>query len=372
MVVEGLNAKLAAFRRTIEQVVSDVVTALGILPGWTVTAMADFIRAHHGVPNPMSVAQVKSAYVDHLKSGQERRYSAGYVTHAESRLSQFVKRFGQRPIDSLTPEEILQFINGFRVKALLKKDRSRADEDGSMPASQKTKRLVHDLLLQLFGHAKRVLRALPPRLQTAVDVLPAPEFDFATPEVYTPAELARLYGLLPDIESILFVSLQLFAGLRPSEAVRVRSEDIKRDTNGGRHFILVAKEVGRKCLQTGRRRVRTRKAPITRPLAALLSAVKLPEGRLFLSKKMEDKVSSRARDGKFPWKRNGLRNSFLAYRLAELGDRARVAYEAGIQRDFRFEQIESPVEISDAPAYWAFDIKVDGLPYTVNPLVANS
>jgi integrase len=368
-VVEDFNRRLAPHNRTLDDVISDVIAAAQIQPGMTAAAMAQFICSNHGVEHPMSAQEVKVKYLEHLRSDYKRKYSVGYVNQAERHLDRFCANFGERRLDTLVPGEILDFIKGFRVRPKRRSERSKADQEGLVPAGQKTRNHLHNSLDQMFAHAKTVLQALPPRLETAVRMVAAPQFITPTPEVYTPAELVDLYRLLPDIECVLYVSLQLFAGLRPCEAAKIRLKDIKRDPKGQPSYILVRQEVMKKTAQPGRKRIRTRKAPITRPLAKLLAAIQLPKGALFLSKGMEGRVCGLARTARFPWKHDGLRHSFISYRLEQIKDRSTVAYEAGHDVDMQIEHYEGLVDSNDVPAYWAFKIKVEGLPYTANELI---
>lgn len=364
--VEAFNQRLAASERTLDQVVSDAIAAGEILPGWTASQMAQFIVEHHGVKNPMLVEAVAEKFLEYMASGYKWNYSDAYLKNASRVFRRFVTAFTKRHLHLVTEIELLDYITNYRVKPKTRKDRERAGNDGLVPADGKTRNMVHNLLNLLFDHAKQVLGALPRRLDTAMAMLEAPGYDVPTPEIYIYAEVERLYALMPDLECVLFVSLQLFAGLRPCECLRMRKKDIRRDANGKLLFIFVRQEVGKKSPVTGRRKIRTRKAPITPPLAAVLNSMEFQDGRLFASLKIGDRVRSAAKAGKFVWKYDALRHSFISYRLAVLKDRAQVAYEAGHGVDVQIEHYEGLIEdLQDVPKFWSFAVPLN-LPATLN------
>lgn len=365
--VESFNLRLAAAGRTLEQVVSDTIAAAEILPGWTAAAMAQFISSKHGVDNPKTVDEVHALYIQHLEGGYKRDYVKSSIQNADLRLGQFAAALTGRRIDLVDPVDVIRFIKDLRVKPNRKSDPSKIGKDGLMPASQKTKNSAFSFLSQMFLHARDTLKALPANLKTVVEMLEAPQFTTPTPEIYTPAELTRLFALLPDVECVLFVSLQLFAGLRPSEAQAVRGKHLKRDERGQLSYISIRQEVGKKDPTSGIRKARFRKAPITAPLVALLRAIPLPDGPLFRSEDLARRVQKIAEAAKFVWKYDALRHSFVAYRLEETKDRAQVAFEAGHGIDVQIMHYEGLVEQpEDVQTYWGWSLNVEGLPFTLN------
>lgn len=364
--VEQFNQRLAASNRTLEQVVSDAIAAAETLPGWTSSQMAQFILESHGVKNPMLVEEVITKFVAYLDSGYKKKYSTGYKDLAELAFSRFAAAFSRRYFHSIDEQELLEFITNYRVVPQKREDKARAGADGLVPASSKTKNSLHSLINLLFDHAQKILGALPRRLETAMAMLTAPSYQVPTPEIYTFSEIVRLYSIMPDLECVLFISLQLFAGLRPCECLRMHRKDIKRDANGQLSFIFVRQEVGKQSPKTGRRKIRTRKAPITPPLAALLNRVELPEGRVFHSEDIDRRVRDIAQARAFSWKYDGLRHSFISYRLADVQDRNKVAFEAGHGVDVQIEHYEGLIEDPlDVAKVWAFPIPTD-LPETLN------
>lgn len=364
--VEQFNQRLAANHRTLDQVVSDAIAAAETLPGYTASQMAAFIVDNHGVKNQMLIEDVVEKFNKYLEVGAKKKYSSGYRKIVKRALARFVAAFRRRYIHLIDPEELLEFITTYRVEPQKPEDKERAGADGLVPAGDKTKNSLHSILNLLFEHAKDILAALHRRLDTPMAMLTAPGYQVPTPQIYSYGEIVTLYSLMPDLECVLFISLQLYAGLRPCECLRMHKKDIKRDADGELSFIFVRHEVGKQSPKTGRRKIRTRKAPITPPLAAFLNRVELPEGRVFHSEDIDRRVRDIAKARGFLWKYDGLRHSFISYRLAEVEDRNKVAFEAGHGVDVQIEHYEGLIEDPlDVAKVWAFAIPTD-LPETLN------
>ena len=77
--------------------------------------------------------------------------------------------------------------------------------------------------------------------------------------------------------------------------------------------------------KTSRRRL----IPISPNLAEWLKPLALPSGSLFEKSRPEERVHAYAKSIGVKWKQNGLRHSFISYRVAQTQDLAKVALEAG-------------------------------------------
>ncbi len=371
--VEQFELRLKKVDRTLDDVVSDAIAAEKILPGWTAASMAQYICEKHGIENPQTLTQVKESYIDLLKSGYKRNYSKQYVAEGEYHLMGFIAALGLTlRIELTTSLQILEYLKNLRVMADSRHEILDRDATGRVPASQKTKNIIYTYINRMFLHAKKILRALPANLHTVVEMIEAPSYQVPEPEIYNPAELATLFQLMPDRECLLFVYLLAFAGLRPCEAKKLEGADFKKDANGNYDKIRIRQAVGKKDPKSGRRRVRTRSAPITAPLAALLKLVEIPTGPLFVSKDIQQRIYTAIATAKFAWKHDGLRHSFITYRLAAIKDRAQVAVEAGHGVDVQLEHYEGLLDELDVPAYWSFVPNVEGLPATLNNLVVGT
>jgi integrase len=365
--LEDFEKQLSVTGRSLQQVVSDVIAASEVLPGWTSGAMAEFIRQNHGITNPMMVDAVVKSYIAHLESGYKRDYADQYLSSARNYLEEFVAAFPTIRIDQINPKDILNFINKLRVKPRNRSNKTIIGEDGLVPANQKTKKNVFSHLNQLLDYSKKVLKALPARLDTVTQLLDAPQFTKAVPETYTPGELIRLFSAMPTVECVLFISLQLFAGLRPCEAGKFSSAQIKHDENGNLSHISVTRNIAKKDSTSGCNRPAARPAPITPPLARLLAIILLPDsnGEPLFPSDIATQVQDAAAKANIKWKHDALRHSFITYRLAVVKNRGTVAYEAGHSIPAQIAHYEGLIEdAKDVSLYWNFVINTEGMSYS--------
>ncbi|HEY5233808.1 MAG TPA: site-specific integrase [Verrucomicrobiae bacterium] len=135
-------------------------------------------------------------------------------------------------------------------------------------------------------------------------------------EVLSADEMRRLIEAA-DERILPLVVIGGFAGLRHEEIKRLDWQDIDLDEG----FI----EVKAANSKTGTRRA----VPMKENLKAFLKPLAKKSGKVVTvenTTKQLLKAEAETGDG---WKRNSLRHSYISARLAECGDEARVAYEAG-------------------------------------------
>jgi integrase len=139
-------------------------------------------------------------------------------------------------------------------------------------------------------------------------------------EIYTPEELAKLIeksddGMLP------FIVIQAFSGLRHAEVARLDWSEIELSDKAGDSFI----EVTLAKSKTGERRL----VPIQDNLKRWLSDHKKERGKVCEYINTTKQLLKISRAAGVEWKHNGLRHSFISYRVAATADVPRVADEAG-------------------------------------------
>ena len=344
-----------------EQVVTDVVAAHEALPGWTVPQMAHEIRKRHStIKQYLIVPKVVEAFVKHFESGFKRQYSKCYLCQIRKYSREFAVKFETRRIDLVSPQEVLDFVTGYRVQPIHKHKGRPLEADGKLPANPKTRDSVYNTLRRIFDHARDVLQALPADERTAAERVERPDATRNKPEVYLPREVLAMFGIFPDIEMILLAAVQVFAGLRICEALRLTDADFQRDEAGNYKTVIV--RYGKKSPH-GDGGYRTRPAPITPPLAALLNQITLPEGPLFKRFRLERYVTEYARLAGVTWKHNALRHTFVSYRLLAVPDRNQVAHEAGHTVTVQLDNYEGLVNVAHVKLFWAFIPSVKDLPW---------
>ncbi len=138
-------------------------------------------------------------------------------------------------------------------------------------------------------------------------------------EVFTPVELSKLIAAaaVADKAILPFFVLGGFCGLRTVEASHLLWEDIRWPESS----IVISAAIAK---------TRTRRlAPLTDTAAAWLAGWKAKTGRVLAVDKLHKRVGDICKAAGVTWKDNGLRHSFITYRLATLKDPVRVAFEAG-------------------------------------------
>jgi integrase len=175
-------------------------------------------------------------------------------------------------------------------------------------------------------------------------------------EIFTPKEAALLLASAPP-DFLPLMALGAFAGLRSAEALRLEWSDI--DLAGG--FITVASDKSK----TRSRRL----VPIAPNLAQWLAPYARRSGKVWTGSDRDFKGCRRdmlANSG-VKWKDNGLRHSYISYRVAEIQDAARVSLEAGNSPPMIFRHYRELVKPADAERWFAVKPET---PANVLPLAA--
>ena len=167
-------------------------------------------------------------------------------------------------------------------------------------------------------------------------------------KIFTPEELKRLLATTRP-ELIPYLAIGAFAGLRTAELKRLDWSEV----NLSERYI----EVAAKKAKTGSRRL----IPITDNLYAWLtphSAEAGPVARFAANLgrqlgQLVAKVNQQYPDACFEWKHNGLRHSFVSYRLASEKDTAQVALEAGNSPQVIFKHYRQLVTENEARRWFS-------------------
>jgi integrase len=158
--------------------------------------------------------------------------------------------------------------------------------------------------------------------------------------IFAPENLANL---LNKVDSTLkpFLALGAFAGLRMAELQRLDWSEIDLDRN----FITVAAHKAK----TRQRRL----VPISANLKLWLKPHQQASGAVCLHKRPQMALARLCKD--FTWEKNGLRHSYISYRLAILHDTARMALEAGNSPEVIFAHYRELVTPGSAQKWFEVD-----------------
>ena len=301
--------------------------------------LSDFIRARKTLADyGKTINDAVGFFVDHLERVRRCKttvaqladevleakrgdgMSHAYLSDLKIRLARFCRDFGNRPIASVTVEEIDNWLR-------------------SLEGSPKSRANYRANIGVLFSYAtKRRMLETNPVLHTAKPKLPD-----NPPEIFTVDELrALLDAANRNATDVLpMLAIGAFAGLRDAEIKRLDWSEV--DLARGHIEIKAAKA------KNARRRIipiQPNLAEWLRPYAAMKNSV-VPEG----ARGKLDRVCKAA--GLSRWPNNGLRHSFASYRLAACYDAPRVAGELGhTSPQMLYSTYRELVLPEEAQRYW--------------------
>jgi integrase len=244
-----------------------------------------------------------------LKLMEGRGKSTRYLSELRSRLGQFATDF-QQDICDVTSHDVQAWLDGRREK----------------PQTYKNHRRV---LHRLFGFAVARNYAA----DNPINAVESVKVRRGEPEIFSVEEMKRLLSAASP-EFVPCLAIGAFAGLRSAEILRLDWRDISLSE---KHIVLSSAKA-----KTASRRI----VPIQDNLVEWLAPYEKQLGPVWPMKSSmfcwEQTYTAAATEIKADpekgfsavapvrWKGNGLRHSYISYRLAQLGgDAGRVAGEAG-------------------------------------------
>jgi integrase len=240
-----------------------------------------------------TVAEVVDEIVESKKA---RALSARYIGDLSARLNCFAKDFAVE-VGTVTGPDVQRWLDGLKVA----------------PQTAKNFRTV---LYTLFGFAES--RGYIFKGGNPVADVEHISANGGAIEIYSPKEIAALLKAAPKA-FLPVLALGAFAGLRAAEIERLEWRDL--DLAGG--FVHVAAD---KAKTRSRRLV-----PVLPNLAQWLAPYSKQRGLVWkgTTSDLRDIRAETVKGAATPWKDNGLRHSFVSYRLADTQNVAQVALEAG-------------------------------------------
>jgi len=275
-----------------------------------------------------SVAEV----IDEMLREKEGKREERTIWDLKNRLGRFAKAF-HCPIASVETSDIQQWLDGLKT-------------------GQRNTINFRNKLSVLWNWALRrnyVLSNVVERTERPM------ENDNGKIEIYTAVELSRLLASATP-EFLPCLAIGAFAGLRSSEIQRLTWDDVNLARG---HIIASAKKVG-----TPSRRL----VPIQPNLAQWLAPYANRKGLVWNETTTDFCIAQRetaaataieadsekmvAAQDPVKWKHNGLRHSFISYRLAMLQNDSQVALEAGNSAGVIHSSYKELVTPDDAKAWF--------------------
>ena len=309
--------KVLASGYALHVAVEEHAQAVGKLGKTSLREAVEFFLRHNRADVPrLTLAEIAEQFA---KSRQQSGLSAHYVSQCRKIVGDLAKAFPGKALPDLQTSELDNWLGGLTFAA-------------------KTKNGMRIILVACGNWAEG-------RGYLVKGGSPFPSMvrykETKTPvSIFTPEQLG---SLLTKADKTLrpFLALGAFAGLRMAELQRLDWKEIDLE----RGFITVAASKAK----TRQRRL----VPITDNLKLWLTPCKQTSGPVCLHQRPQMAVA-RLCEG-FTWQDNGLRHSFISYRLAVLHDTARVALEAGNSPEVIFGHYRELVTPEAASAW--FDVK---------------
>jgi integrase len=297
--------------------VEEHAQAIGKLGKTPLREAVEFFLRHHRADIPrLPLSEIAEQFV---QSREQAGLSTEYISHCREYTRKLVEAFPGSCLSDLTTPALDKWLGGLKLGAVSKNDIRRVlGTCGNWAEKQ--------------GHLLKGASPFPGMVRYKETKSGVP--------IFTPEQIA---SLLKKADATLrpYIAIGAFAGLRTAELQRLDWSEIDLD----RGFITVAASKAK----TRRRRL----VPISDNLKSWLKPLRKASGPVCLHA-CSQHVAANLCDG-FAWAKNGLRHSYISYRLAILHDTARVALEAGNSPQVIFSSYRELVTPEAAKAW--FNVK---------------
>lgn len=326
-ILETLSSGQELLSRLDKEKMAYYITCEQMLEGKTtlMDLVRKFLQAEQKASVTASIDDCVEKYVEAMK---KRGLSPTHIAPARSRLLRFAKDVGG-DIGDVTVERASNYLNAtdnlttrFNERVVLKRFFTWCQGQGLLPEGEEN---------NVFART---------------DV---PKIKWEEPEIIPPEAMAKVMWVAKNSYPELVVPLALgaFAGLRRAEIAKLSAKDINMEEG----LIIVSAEV----TKTNQRRV----IVMNGTLRAWLEDYLKP-GQNFNEPSYKYKVKRCVDYAKAPWPTNGLRHSYVSYRLQNDKDIGAVAHECGHSPQILMRHYKCLCTPADAVKW--FDI----LPETTN------
>ncbi|MCX6995904.1 MAG: tyrosine-type recombinase/integrase [Kiritimatiellaeota bacterium] len=282
-------------------------------------AVAFYLRHHRPAGGTRTVSELLADYLDAKRKAGRRPDT---LTDIKCRIGKLVKKFGSRPMHTLTAAELTGWLDANKYEGVSRANYRRA-------------------IMGFFNFAmKKGLLELNPA--AAIEKV---ALDETLPEIFTVAETERLLQATENVYPRLVpaIAIGFFAGLRSAEIEKLDWSAVDIQAK----LITVSPKIAKKRRQ--------RHVALSDNLRAWLLPYCQTAGRICppsaVVVRWRPRIMKQA--GLAQWPHNGLRHSFASYHLAQFQDISKTALELGHTRpDVLFNHYRNLVKPADAAAYW--------------------
>jgi site-specific recombinase XerD len=301
-----------------------------ILGGDKMVQAAEFFDRHDaGKITSKTVGEVVTELlqVKGARTKKGRPASARYLKDLKNRLDRFANDYAV-DIGSVTTGDVQKWIDNLNI-------------DGK-PIAPQTARNFRTVLYTLFQFAEArgyIFKDGNPVKQTEHIAV---NNNGDSIEIFTPDELTKLLAHASR-QFLPMLVLGAFAGIRAAEIDRLTFEDLFRVEG----FVEIAGDTAK----TSSRRL----VPMLPNLAQWLAPYANDKGKIWTGTEndLKDARAETVKAAQVAWKDNGLRHSFISYRLADIQDADQVGLEAGNCPKMIFKHYRKLVTPEQATVWFA-------------------
>jgi len=323
--------------------VTDYVTAVRRLPEYvSLSDVLEYYLKRHPIGLPKKT--IREVVDELIASKSNAGKSDVYIKDLTLRLGAFANSFNI-PISTVSGKQIEEYIRALKTIG--------SDESQRRSLAGRTQNNIRRLISTLFKFA--IKRGYLPKDHDEIGGVEKATVDSSEIEVFSPDELKKLFdACLKPVkergkwrtreEMIPYLAIAAFCGLRAAEIMRLDWSEVH--LTGNERFV----EIKAGNAKTASRRT----VPITDNCAAWLEQYSLTSGPVInLSRADKQLFLYLAEKSGVPWKHNGLRHSFISYRLALIKDVGQVSLEAGNSPGMVFKHYRQLVRESEAQAWFS-------------------
>lgn len=309
---------LRELKTPLELAVMQFAEANRILKGASLVEASKFYAKHHG--SNVVARMVADVVLEFVEAKRKDGLSAVYCGDLESRLTPFGAKFGC-PVNMVLGSEIQDYLRDLKC-------------------GPRSKNNTRKSIRTLFAFAQG--RGYLPKGDTEASAIQRAKEPGRSIGIFTPDAMASMLKLA-DEELVAFLAIGAFAGLRRAEILRLDWSEV--DLADG-HIEVKAKKA-----KTGSRRL----VPISENLKLWLGGVREREGKIFGRSEpmLTQMVSALAKKAGVKWVQNGLRHSYISYRVAQVQNVAQVALEAGNSPQIIFSNYRELVKPKQAELWFS-------------------
>jgi integrase len=277
-----------------------------------------------------AASQVVAVAVDEcVASKRANGASKDYLRDLESRLGLFKKRFGERPLCNIKGAEVEAWLNSQEWA----------------PASVG---LMRRNLSVLWSFGKR--RGWVTE-NTILERTEAPKVRLAVPSILKPEAWKKVLKAAEEVAQrrnelgfLWWVVLGGFQGCRPREAERVSWDNVRENMGDLELSAAITKTAGRRLV------------PLLPAFKAFLERYRPADATGLMvnlsAQQLRDRREEACKAAGVEWSPDILRHSWCSYRVAEVGDAGKVAYEAGHSVAVQNKHYRELVHATEAQAWF--------------------